>query len=208
MWAAVAACAQTADPHEKPRAAIEQSLERQRQALEKQRAAVRTQLRTAHPADSFFTVPWTFAPTPVAMPAQGPDCDPVPADEIAALVGEIAQREGLTPDLLRALIEKESAYLPCAVSRKGAQGLMQLMPATAADLGVTDPFDPEENLSAGAKFLRQLLDRYGGNLVLALGAYNAGPRRVDTLGRLPLFPETVNYVADILGKLGAGQRGR
>ena len=67
-----------------------------------------------------------------------------------------------------------------------------------------DPFDPKENVNAGAKFLKQLLGRYGGDLVLALGAYNAGPGRVDSTGRLPLFPETVNYVAEILEKLGGG----
>jgi hypothetical protein len=170
--------------------------------MEKQRGAVRTQLHSETPADAFFTVPWTASLTTVATFVRGSDCDPVPPEEIGALVEDIARREGLTPDLLRAVIGKESAWLPCAVSRKGAQGLMQLMPETAADLGVTDAFDPQQNLSAGARFLRQLLDRYGGNLVLALGAYNAGPRHVDRLGRLPLFPETVNYVSDILETLG------
>ncbi len=204
VWAAAAVSAQTADPYQRARAAVEQSAEKQRQAVEKQRASVRAQLRTASQADSFFTAGWTSPLIPVAMPPTEPECTAVPEEAIGPLVAQIAQREGLTPDLLRAVIERESAYLPCAVSRKGAQGLMQLMPSTAADLGVSDAFDPQQNLSAGARFLRQLLDRYGGNLALALGAYNAGPRRVDTLGRLPLFPETVSYVSDILGKLGGG----
>jgi soluble lytic murein transglycosylase-like protein len=107
----------------------------------------------------------------------------------------------LTPDLLRAVIEKESSYLPCAVSRTGAQGLMQLMPATAAELGLENPFDPRENVNAGARFLKQLLVKYEGNLPLALAAYNAGPSRVDATAGLPLIPETVNYVSEILGRL-------
>jgi len=203
-WAAAAAATQTPDPYEKARAALEQSIRKQRQAAEQQRASVKAQLQAASQTDAFFTAPWASPLTLVAMPATVSACDPVPAEDLGPLVEEISQREGLTPDLLRAVIEKESAYLPCAVSRKGAQGLMQLMPSTAAALGVTDPFDLEQSLSAGAKFLRQLLDRYGGDLAMALGAYNAGPRHVDRLGRLPLFPETVNYVSDILGKLGGG----
>ena len=204
MWAAAAASAQAPDPYQKARAAVEQSVQRQREAVEKQRASVRARQGAQNLSDPFFTVPWTASLIAVAAPARESECDPVPPEQIGPLVERIAQREGLTPDLLRAVIEKESAYLPCAVSSKGAQGLMQLMPGTAADLGVGNPFDAKENLDGGARFLRQLLDRYGGNLVLALGAYNAGPRRVDTLGRLPLFPETVSYVSDILGKLGGG----
>ena len=204
MWAAVAASAQAPDPYQKARAAVEQSVQRQREAVEKQRAAVRAQQGAQPLSNPFFTAPWTASLIAVAAPTRESECDPVPPEQIGPLVERIAQREGLTPDLLRAVIEKESAYLPCAVSSKGAQGLMQLMPGTAADLGVGNPFDAKENLDGGARFLRQLLDRYGGNLVLALGAYNAGPRRVDTLGRLPLFPETVSYVSDILGKLGGG----
>jgi len=200
---APAAWSQAPDPYERARAAAEASLAKQREAIEKQRAAVRTQLRSAAPTDAFFTAPWSSALVATGSP-HSRQCDPVPPEDIAAVVEDIARREGLTPDLLRAVIEKESAYLPCAVSRKGAQGLMQLMPETAADLGVTDPFDPAQNLGGGARFLRQLLDRYAGNLVLALGAYNAGPGRVDRLGRLPLFPETVNYVSEILGRLGGG----
>lgn len=204
MWAAAVACAQAPDPYQKARAAVEQSVQRQREAVEKQRASVRAQQGAPTPSAPFFTAPWTAPLIAVALPAPERECDPVPPEQIGPLVERIAQREGLTPDLLRAVIEKESAYLPCAVSSKGAQGLMQLMPGTAADLGVGNPFDAKENLDGGARFLRQLLDRYGGSLVLALGAYNAGPRRVDSLGRLPLFPETVNYVSDILGKLGGG----
>jgi len=204
VWAAEVAWGQLPEAQEKARAAQERVIQDQRATIEKQRAAVRVQIQGTAPTDAFFAVPWT-APMMASAPARGPDCDPVPKEEIAPLVEEIARREGLTPNLLRAVIEKESAWLPCAVSPKGAQGLMQLMPNTAADLGVSDPFDAAQNLGAGARFLRQLLDRYGGNLAMALGAYNAGPRRVDSLGRLPLFPETVNYVSTILDRLSGPQ---
>jgi soluble lytic murein transglycosylase-like protein len=118
------------------------------------------------------------------------------------MVREISSREGLTPDLLRAVIFKESRFLPCAVSPRGAMGLMQLMPATARDFGVSDPFDPEQNVGAGARLLKQLMDRYGGNTTLALGAYNAGASRVDLYKGLPPFPETIGYVGDILREIG------
>jgi len=175
------------------------------QSVEKQRVSVRTQVKASPSGGAFFTIPWvspeTGTETETAAPASQPECEPVPEEQIGPLIEEMSRREGLTPDLLRAVIQKESRFLPCAVSKKGAQGLMQLMPATASDLGVQDPFDPKQNVSGGAKFLRQLLSKYGGDLVLALGAYNAGPGRVDSLGRLPLLPETVNYVQEILEKL-------
>jgi soluble lytic murein transglycosylase-like protein len=80
-------------------------------------------------------------------------------------------------------------------------GLMQLMPATARDLGVRDPFDPQENLESGARFLKQLLTRFGGDPALALAAYNAGPARVEETGGVPRIPETIRYVQEILSKL-------
>jgi len=176
------------------------------QSVEKQRASVRIQVKASPSGASFFTIPWVSPETgteiETAAPPSQPECEPVPEEQIGPLSEEMSQREGLTPDLLRAVIRKESRFLPCAVSSRGAQGLMQLMPATASDLGVRDPFDPKQNVSAGARFLRQLLSKYGGDLPLALGAYNAGPGRVDSLGRLPLLPETVNYVQEILDKLG------
>ena len=113
-----------------------------------------------------------------------------------------AKAQDVKPELLRAVMEQESAYRPCAVSSKGAQGLMQLMPATAQELGVIDPFDPKENISAGAKFLKQLMDKYAGDLPKALGAYNAGPANVDQAGGVPDIPETKNYVDAILKKMG------
>jgi soluble lytic murein transglycosylase-like protein len=100
------------------------------------------------------------------------------------------------------MIGQESAFRPCAVSAKGAEGLMQLMPETAAELGVADPFDPRQNLDGGARFLKQLLDKYKGDLPQALGAYNAGPKTVDESGGVPDLQETREYVDAILAKAG------
>jgi soluble lytic murein transglycosylase-like protein len=125
-------------------------------------------------------------------------CGAVPQPDLDSMVRAAAARESLEPALLHAVIGQESQFRPCAVSSKGAMGLMQLMPDTAADLGVADPFDPEQNVNGGARLLRLLLERYQGNLALALGAYNAGPGRVDRFGAIPRIPETMDYVRKIL----------
>lgn len=130
------------------------------------------------------------------------DCEPLADSVIAPLINANAKSQDVKPELLRAVIEQESGYRPCAVSAKGAQGLMQLMPATAQDLGVKDPFDPKENVAAGAKFLKQLVDKYKGDLPKALGAYNAGSATVDQTGGVPDIQETKDYVDAILKKLG------
>jgi soluble lytic murein transglycosylase-like protein len=189
---AVAAFSQAPDPYSAARQAMETSIARQRQS-------VRSQVENAQAApDDWFTAPW---PRQVSAVSVSDDCERIPPAKLQDYIDQTAKREGFTPDLLRAVIARESAYYPCAVSAKGAQGLMQLMPATASDLGVQDPFDPKENISAGARFLGQMLDRYGGDIGLALAAYNAGPSRVDTYQGLPPIPETINYVADIMEKL-------
>lgn len=114
-------------------------------------------------------------------------------------VQEIARGHGLDPVLLDAIIVVESAYEPGAVSPKGAMGLMQLMPATAARFRIEDPFDPVENLRGGARYLQWLLDRFDGDLKLALAAYNAGEAAVENYSnRIPPFPETRAYVARVL----------
>ncbi len=130
-------------------------------------------------------------------------CDAMPSADLDKLVTESAQRESVRADLIRAVIGEESANRPCAVSVKGAQGLMQLMPATAEQFGVRDPFDPKQNVDAGTKLLKQLLDRYSGDLAKTLSAYNAGATRVDDADGVPPIAETENYVADILAKLSA-----
>lgn len=128
-------------------------------------------------------------------------CEPMPAGEISPLIRDASAREGVPEVLVRAVIERESAFRPCAVSSKGAQGLMQLMPGTALELGVRDPFDARQNVDAGTRLLKRLLERYQGDVELALGAYNAGPGRVDREGGVPAIPETRNYILEILKKL-------
>jgi soluble lytic murein transglycosylase-like protein len=182
------------------------------ESLAKQRAAIEKQMGTAA-GGSFFVLPRaTSMGTTAAMPAipvssiapfapPAPLCDPLPAPEVESLVGQTAERDGVSPDLLRTVMKQESGFRPCAVSSKGAMGLMQLMPATADDLGIANPFDAAANLDGGARFLKQLLDRYSGDLPKALGAYNAGPATVDAAGGVPAIPETVDYVRQILAAL-------
>jgi hypothetical protein len=173
------------------------SLAMQRVAALAQVAAVMG--KTPVPAASFFTVPWVESP----VPFNTPPCDPLPAAELDKLVEESAQQQGVKTELIRGVIAEESGARPCAVSWKGAQGLMQLMPATSEQFGVTDPFDPHQNVEAGTKLLKQLLTKYKDDVSLALAAYNAGEGRVDKDGGVPQIPEIMNYVTDIQSKLPA-----
>jgi hypothetical protein len=115
-------------------------------------------------------------------------------DGAEKLVREAAERHSVDPALVRAVIETESNWNPSAVSRKGAVGLMQLIPTTAQRFGVNDLYSPQQNVDAGVKYLKTLLERYNGNLDLALAAYNAGEGAVDRARGVPSFRETRNYV--------------
>lgn len=192
------------------RKAMEEAAQRQRTAaaamdpsLAAQRASIRRQaasdnIEIQDKQDSFLDLPW---PSTVAMLTGDLGCDPLPHDRLTNLIDETAQREGVSADLIRAVANRESAFRPCVVSPKGAMGLMQLMPETQQYFNVTDPFDPGQSLAAGSRLLKQLLDRYKGDLALALSAYNAGAGRVDRAGGIPPIPETQNYVSGILDKL-------
>ena len=118
-------------------------------------------------------------------------------ERISGKVAQVSKRYGLPEDLVHAVIKTESNYDQYAVSRAGAMGLMQLMPQTALDMGVKMPFDIEQNIEGGAKYLKQMLVRYDGNLEKALAAYNAGPHRVDAVNGVPDIDETQDYVAKI-----------
>lgn len=118
--------------------------------------------------------------------------------ELQSIVSEKADKYKIDPSLVHAVIKVESNGNTQAVSRKGAMGLMQLMPSTARDLGVVNPFDPEENIDGGVRYLRYLIDKFNGDLTLALAAYNAGPKKVEKTGNVPHIPETKHYVKKVM----------
>jgi soluble lytic murein transglycosylase-like protein len=117
-----------------------------------------------------------------------------PSPELSSMITDAAQRYGVDPALVHAVIRAESAFDHLAVSRAGAMGLMQLMPGTAALVGVRDAFHPQENVEGGVYYLRKMLDRFGYNVPLALAAYNAGPGAVENYGGIPPYTETQEYL--------------
>jgi soluble lytic murein transglycosylase-like protein len=182
MWWLVLFLAQDAQSQaDRVRAAMSASLEQQRASVRKQAEAIGTALP-----------PWS-TPDGLFVP-----CDPVAAPDLTKMIDDVSQKQGIDATLVREVARQESGFRPCAVSSKGAEGLMQLMPATQAQLQVKDPFDAKESLEAGSKLLKQLLDRYQGDVAKALSAYNAGPSRVDQAGGVPNIAETQNYVLSIL----------
>lgn len=181
-------------------------------SIEKQRAAIEAQKQSAerHKAATVPQAPeMPRASEMPQAPAQSRPvqtssllCRPLEPARLDSLIRQASGRHGLNPSLVQAVVRQESGGWPCAVSSKGARGLMQLMPATASALGVADPFEPEANIEGGVRFLKDLLDRYGGDYALALGAYNAGPTRVDQAGGVPAIAETQAYVRNVLRNAG------
>lgn len=117
-----------------------------------------------------------------------------PPADLSKLIDRTARRYGVEPALVHAVVRAESAFDHLAISSAGAQGLMQLMPTTASEVGVRDAFHPEENLAGGVYYLRQLIDRFSGNVQLAVAAYNAGPGAVERFGGVPPYRETLDYL--------------
>jgi soluble lytic murein transglycosylase-like protein len=146
------------------------------------------------------------AATPVEPKAQPPIGPAAGASGLPALIQKVAQQYHVSPALVESVIAAESAYNPAAVSPKGAVGLMQLMPATARELRVTDALDAAQNVEGGTVYLKQLLDRYAGfdnQFERAVAAYNAGPAKVDRYGGLPPYRETVDFVTRVSARLSA-----
>jgi soluble lytic murein transglycosylase-like protein len=216
MMAAITAAGQTSGKEVQPRSEQQTSpLAAQRTAaaamaesLAKQRMSIQTQVGTSE-ATGFFELPApersaTISPVSITSRSRMPsgfDCEALAEEEIGALVDRASKSELIEPELVKGVMRQESGFYPCAVSPKGAMGLMQLMPETASQFQVKDPFDAESNVRAGAKLLKQLLDRYNGNLEKALSAYNAGSARVDAAGGIPNIPETIGYVKQIMSLL-------
>jgi len=157
--------------------------------------------------EHFETVPDDPAPKPSRFARNAKDRTPVsslagfparPQTDLSTVVNEASGKYKLDPDLVNSVIKAESGFNVRAVSPKGAQGLMQLMPGTASQLGVPNAFDPEANVDGGTKYLRELLEKYNFDLIRALAAYNAGPHRVEQFGGVPPYYETRAYVARIV----------
>ena len=116
----------------------------------------------------------------------------------ADIIYKAAEKNGIAAPLLKAIIKAESNFNPRAVSKKGALGLMQIMPGNLKSLNIQDPFDPKQNIMGGARYLKRMMNRFGGKLPLALAAYNAGPKKVEQYQRIPPIRETENYVRRVL----------
>jgi soluble lytic murein transglycosylase-like protein len=154
------------------------------------------------PASETAYAPSGYTPDNLAadQPAAAPDASNTSTSAprtLDQMVHEVAARYNVDPELVKAVVTTESNWNTHAVSRTGAQGLMQLVPSTARDLGVRNAFDPQQNLDGGVRYLRMLLERYGGDLDKALAAYNAGPGAVDRAGGVPHIAETESYVRHV-----------
>ena len=155
------------------------------------------------PASSFAGALAAAQTSPSAAPVSGTGA----SSAFDAQINAAAASNGIDPALLKGLVSQESGFNPAARSGAGALGLTQLMPGTASALGVTNPLDPAQSLQGGAKYLREQLDRFGGDEKLALAAYNAGPGAVQKYGGVPPYAETQNYVTSVMGKAAAFRGG-
>jgi soluble lytic murein transglycosylase-like protein len=180
------ALAQTPAPTPKPPETFQSAMEKQRASIALQRETVRKQMELAVRSQEDETAA---------------DCPPIADPELTPMIESAAKQHQVEPKLIRSVIEQESAFHACAISSKGAKGLMQLMPATIDQFKVDDAFDPQQNIEAGATYLRQLMDKYKGDLKLALAAYNSGPATVDKTGAVPDIKETQDYVEGVMKKL-------
>ena len=203
-FTAVTLKGQSKDAAQQARMAMEASLKRQQASVRLQlsRQTVRQQLKVRSMTTSVapavqLSSAWIGTPSSL-------QCSAVAPEVLMPQIEQAAAQQGVSSDLLRAVAHAESSFVPCATSPKGARGLMQIMPATGRELGLLNPWDPQQSLLAGAKYLRQLLDRYDGNIRLALGAYNAGPAKVDRYGGVPPIEETQAYVRRIMSEFNGG----
>jgi soluble lytic murein transglycosylase-like protein len=179
-----------------------------RRRRERRRSRMRTVLMAAAALATVHTA--RTQTRPLLRPGVAVSMDefrPIRADRAYDdIIAEAAARYDLDPELIRAVMRAESAFDPTVVSPAGAQGLMQLMPGLATEMGVSDVFDPRQNIMGGARYLRWLLDRNRGNIPLTLAGYNAGPGAVSKYRKVPPFRETQNYVKKITGFLADAKR--
>jgi soluble lytic murein transglycosylase-like protein len=180
---------------------------RGRRRRERRRSSLRTLFLAAAALATTHTARTHTKPLRPEVAVSMHDFRAVPAEQAYdEIIAEAAAAYDLDPELIRAVMRAESAFNPTVISPAGAQGLMQLMPALAEEMGVGDAFDPRENIMGGAKYLRWLLDRNRGNIPLTLAGYNAGPTVVSKYRKVPPFRETQNYVKRITGFLADAKK--